>query len=136
MKIIIHRLFESNSFATRTATFSLFYCFYSYSFLIYFFDSLINNFITKVKTIHYIKIISQLIFCCLLSTMNVIFSKTNFELISNKRNIKKKYDSNRIDENISSYRNINEVERILSLIKKKKEDNEHDISMISRKFRK
>jgi hypothetical protein len=120
MKIIIHRLFESNSFAIRIATFSLFHCFYSYSLLIYSFNSSINNFIIKVKTIHYIKIISQLIFCYLLSTMNNIFSKTNFELISNKRNIKKKYDSNRIDENISNYKNINEIERILNLIKKKK----------------
>jgi hypothetical protein len=120
MKIIVHRLFESDSFATRIATFFLFHCFYSYSFLFYFFESSINNFITKIKTIHYIKIISQLIFCCLLSTMNDIFSETNFELISNKRNIKRKYDSNRIDENISNYKNINEVKRILSLIKKKK----------------
>jgi hypothetical protein len=133
MKIIIHRLFKSNSFAIHTATFSLFHCFYSYSFLIYSFDSSINNFITKVKTIHYIKIISQLIFCCLLSTMNNIFSKTNFELISNKKNIKRKYDSNRINENISSYRNINEVEHTLSLIKKKKKK---IMSMISQWFQK
>jgi hypothetical protein len=133
MKIIVHRLFELNSFTIRTATFSLFHCFYSYSLLIYFFDSSINNFITEIKTIHYIKFISQLIFCCLLSTMNDIFSKTNFKLISNKRNIKKKYDSNRIDENISNYRNINEIERTLSLIKKKKKK---IMSMISQWFQK
>ncbi len=66
--------------------------------------------------------------------INDIFSKTNFEIISNKKNIKKKYDSNRIDKNISNYKNINEVKHILSLTKKKKENNEHDISMISKNF--
>ncbi len=52
--------------------------------------------------------------------MKKLYSEIIFDIFSIKRNIKKKYDLDRVDENISKYKNLSEIDRIVNLIEKKK----------------
>jgi hypothetical protein len=66
------------------------------------------------------KLLEHSLFCRLISTMKKLYSEIIFDIFSIKRNIKKKYDLDRVDENISKYKNLSEIDRIVNLIEKKK----------------
>jgi hypothetical protein len=79
------------------------------------------------------KLLEHSLSCRLISIMKKLYSEIIFNIISIKKNIKKKYDLNRVNENISKYKNLSEINRIVNLIEKKKK-NENDITMIRCEF--
>jgi hypothetical protein len=128
---VLNRIIWSVSFSARIEKSSSF----EYSF----FCRLLNNFFLRLSTFsqqqssqyNITELLEHSLSYRLISIMKKLYSEIIFDIISIKKNIKRKYDLNRVDENILKYKNLSEIDRTVNLIEKKRKK---IIKMISQWF--